>query len=410
MYCLNDKQIDFIINDISARGVEMEALQQNLLDHICCIVEQNLEAGGDFESFYQKTVKTFYKNALREIEEETLLLLTYKNYYTMKKTMIISGIFSALTMSLGIFFKFMHWPGAAILILLGVVFLGIVFLPLMFILKTKEKQSKKDKLIIAIGTLFGILISFSILFKIFHWPGANLIGMISIGILLLIFTPLYFFTGIRNPETKINSIVVTILLVMGCGLFLSLVNSRPSATIAKSTEISNQHLETTYFYASEQNKLTYKMLLKDTSNSKDNLIELNKKCKELCDEIEGIKIKIVQTVEGDSTLKIITFNKLTAPDNYDIPTHILFNKNGEAKSVLNNLKTHLKSLNAFVLNKFKQNSSSIINLSNTKNINLGENATWEKLFYYRVPQTCILRNFTQLQLEIRLIESNCIRR
>jgi hypothetical protein len=38
------------------------------------------------------TVKKFYKKELREIEEETISLLTYKNYYEMKKTMMVSGI------------------------------------------------------------------------------------------------------------------------------------------------------------------------------------------------------------------------------------------------------------------------------------------------------------------------------
>ena len=43
MYRLNDQQIDYILSDIGARGVEMESLQLNLLDHICCIVERDLE-------------------------------------------------------------------------------------------------------------------------------------------------------------------------------------------------------------------------------------------------------------------------------------------------------------------------------------------------------------------------------
>ena len=44
MYLLSDKQIDHILSDIRRRGVEMEDLQYNLLDHICCILEQELEA------------------------------------------------------------------------------------------------------------------------------------------------------------------------------------------------------------------------------------------------------------------------------------------------------------------------------------------------------------------------------
>ena len=105
MYCLSDKQIDFILRDIRARGVEMESLQQDLLDHVCCIIEQNLEASGDFEGFYFTVIQTFYKQELREIEEETLFLLTNKNYYAMKKIMLLSGIFSVFVLSFGILFN-----------------------------------------------------------------------------------------------------------------------------------------------------------------------------------------------------------------------------------------------------------------------------------------------------------------
>ena len=79
MYCLNEKQIDFILDDIRRNGVELEDLQSNLLDHICCIIEQELEENGDFEQFYFSTIKKFYKNELREIEEETISLLNFKN-------------------------------------------------------------------------------------------------------------------------------------------------------------------------------------------------------------------------------------------------------------------------------------------------------------------------------------------
>lgn len=231
MYCLTDKQIDYILNDISARGVEMEGLQLNLLDHVCCIIEQNLEENGDFEDFYQKTIRTFYKEALWEIEEETLFLLTYKNYYTMKKTMIISGTFSATSMSLGILFKFMHWPGASVLILLGIVACSLVFLPLFFTVKVKEQQSMKDQLIIGLGVLSGILMSLSVLFKVQHWPYANKMAILSLIILGLIFLPIYFFSGIRDAEKKVNTITVSILIIMICGLWLTLIRSPRSSTM-----------------------------------------------------------------------------------------------------------------------------------------------------------------------------------
>ncbi|MES2764084.1 MAG: hypothetical protein V4677_17845 [Bacteroidota bacterium] len=281
MYQLSDKQIDYIFDDISARGVEMESLQQNLLDHICCIIEQNLEANGDFENFYQKTIKTFYKDALWEIEEETILLLTFKNYYTMKKIMIISGTFSAVVMSIGIFFKFMHWPGAALCILLGIVISSLVFLPLLFTLKAKEKQTIKDKLILGLATFSGILISSAVLFKIMHWPGANMMGLTFVIIMLVLYIPLYFFSGIKNPEAKVNTIVTTIIMIMGCGLFLTLVNSRPTTRNLSDSEI--EYLANDEVMIKNESEKLNKIAGSDTSLTKSiaRAEEIYKICEEL---------------------------------------------------------------------------------------------------------------------------------
>lgn len=69
MYSLNEQQIDFILGDINARGIRLESLQYDLLDHICVIIEQQLEKEEDFEQCYEATISTFYRQELREIEE-----------------------------------------------------------------------------------------------------------------------------------------------------------------------------------------------------------------------------------------------------------------------------------------------------------------------------------------------------
>ena len=222
MYCISEQQIDYILNDIGARGVEMEDLQLNLLDHICCIIEQQLEENGDFEHFYSQVIQQFYKNDLREIEEETISLLTNKNYYVMKKIMLYSGTFSAATLSTGIILKYMHANGASIMILMGILSASLIFIPLLFALKVKEKQSGKDKLLVGLGSLSAITIAMGILFKIMHWPYANVLATTSPAILMLVFLPIYFFTGVKNAETKVNTIVTSILMIVGCGLFFSL--------------------------------------------------------------------------------------------------------------------------------------------------------------------------------------------
>src|ERR1041384_6976952 len=102
MYRFTEEQINYIRADIERRGIAMERLQEDLLDHICCIIEQRMEEGTNFETFYASVIKTFYKTELKEIETETIILLNNKNYYAMKKAMLISGILSAVILSLGI--------------------------------------------------------------------------------------------------------------------------------------------------------------------------------------------------------------------------------------------------------------------------------------------------------------------
>ena len=303
MYQLSDKQIDHILNDIGARGVEMESLQQNLLDHICCIIEQDLEENGDFESFYQKTIKTFYKDALWEIEEETLLLLTFKNYYTMKKAMIVSGTISTALLSMGLIFKFMHWPGASLGILLGIGTLSLIFLPLMFLLKIKEKQDIKDKLTIGIGAFAGILISLGILFKIMHWPYANIMMTSSLTILLLVFLPFYFFSGIRNPETKVNTIVSSILLISASGLLLTLMRS-PRVSFLIDRQLTETYLRDDQLLRVEIKDIR---LMGDSTNS-----ELNKKGEEIIAHCDVIKKRFIEleSENGSTDLKADLANNI----------------------------------------------------------------------------------------------------
>lgn len=227
MYTITDEQIEFILNDIRRRGVETEDLQLNLLDHVCCIIEHNLDEHDGFEAFYERTIKQFYKSELRELEEETIHLLTFKNYYAMKKLMMISGVSSAALFIVGSVFKVMWWPGANIILLIAMLSMGVLFLPLLFILKIKETNTSRDKVIMFLGALVGIMYTFSILFQVQHWQGKHELWLATIAISFFGFIPVYFFTGIRNPATKMNTIVSTILLVSVTALQFTMTGLHP---------------------------------------------------------------------------------------------------------------------------------------------------------------------------------------
>jgi hypothetical protein len=334
MYHISDQQIDYILNDISARGVEMESLQQHLLDHICCIIENNLEENGDFESFYQKTVETFYKDQLWEIEEETLQLLTFKNYYTMKKVMIVSGTFSAAAMIFGILFKFLHWPGASALIVLGIGVSSLIFLPLLFTLKIKEQQNTKDKIGLGLITMSGILLCLSVLFKVMHWPGANILGVTFIIVLGLLFLPFNFYSGIRNPERKTNTITMSILIIIFCGLWLTLIRTPQASKILK--------IDDTYTILRQEqiliNEINYLKSLK-----KDSLINTDKLGNEILHACNALKSFIIKHETGFESIPNDFENKEVFIESHDMVN--LLNSTPDVNELLSKISSLVEQYN-----------------------------------------------------------------
>ena len=281
MYCITEQQITFILNDIKEKGVEMEDLQLNLLDHVCCIIENELEANGDFEQFYFATIKTLYKKSIGKYEVETNSLVNYKNYYVMKKVMMMSGIISAALFSLGIAFKFLHWPGASVCIVLGVGILSLVFLPLVLTLKVKEKQSTRDKFLLSMGMLSAVCMILSILFRSMHWPGSLYLGYLTIILLILVYLPVHLTFGIKNPDTKVNTVVTSVLLVIGCCLWLTLVVS-PKGLQMQGVRNTQSIIRNNELLQQEQHQISE--LIK-SHKSTSPLLEQGEKINALCNDI-----------------------------------------------------------------------------------------------------------------------------
>jgi hypothetical protein len=76
MVKLTDEQVECVFDEIKARGVTIEDLQYNLLDHMCCILENELTEDDDFYELLYAIIPRFFNDSLVEIEQETILLIT----------------------------------------------------------------------------------------------------------------------------------------------------------------------------------------------------------------------------------------------------------------------------------------------------------------------------------------------
>lgn len=234
MVSLTDEQVDFINNDITNKGIETEDVRDNILDHVCCIIENEMPLEEDFYVFYEKTITRFYKRNLREIEEETKNLITFKYYYAMRRTLKITAIATSFLILLGGFFKFQHWPGASITLFTGLALFSLVFLPLNIVLKFRDDEEKETRMMLLVGFLTASVGTIGILFKVMHWPYANILFYGSFFAFFIVFIPLYFFTKFKQTETKFSAIMNTTFMIAGCGMLFALVNLHGSKSIEES--------------------------------------------------------------------------------------------------------------------------------------------------------------------------------
>tara|TARA_R110002096_G_scaffold238027_3_gene429337 strand:+ start:31449 stop:32552 length:1104 start_codon:yes stop_codon:yes gene_type:complete len=222
MHSLGDIEFDFIRSDLKSRGIVSEDLRDNLLDHICCIIENEITVEDDFKEFYEGILPRFFEKELSEIQAETTNLLKFKNFYTMKKILKFSGITTVVFITLGALFKTMHWPGASLFLILGGSFFSILFMPLLILLKLNDDESKTEKYVFSFGLLLAIGIIAGIIFKIFHWPYANNLMFFSTVIFTFLFVPVYFITGVKQANRKFNVSVNSVLMLACGGIFYSM--------------------------------------------------------------------------------------------------------------------------------------------------------------------------------------------
>lgn len=144
---------------------------------------------------------------------------------TGKSTAGIIGAISASVINLGITFKFQHWPGAGVMVVLGLSTFALVFMPLLLKEKFRAESSERKTLMNTLGASGLTLFSLGLLFKIQHWPGAAVMLGLSVIFLFFGYFAMYLSDKSIDAEVKtaylrkaffsiiIGSIVATFILL-----------------------------------------------------------------------------------------------------------------------------------------------------------------------------------------------------
>ncbi len=142
MRTLTETQIEQIAKILAACGHEPGALADDLLDHICSVVEHS---AGDFDTALENAIARFGgTDALSFLKIQTRIALQHRRKVWLSRLVHRFKYGFATFLVVAAMFKLMHWPGANVLLLsaggLGTAYLLVLFYRRKEILKMEKSN------------------------------------------------------------------------------------------------------------------------------------------------------------------------------------------------------------------------------------------------------------------------------
>ncbi|MGC9343036.1 MAG: hypothetical protein ACP5E3_10070 [Bacteroidales bacterium] len=262
---LNIDQIENIEKQVQKAEISFSHLADDLVDHICCDVENRMNNGESFDQAFAKVKDKIGIEGLKNIQEQTLLIIN-QNYLIMKKALYVLSVSIVFLLVLSGVFKIFHLPGASLLLFVAFIGLIVGFIPLLFLTRNKEDSDRKQVWVNLSGYLASTVFLLSILWTIMHWPGRIWLVVFSWILILGFFLPSFLGTILknRNDGQRLTNIGVVLLIVLL--LVMDMVfsfNSKRSAYTQQDVVVNNLPEMTAYF--DHQNEILYKILLDDST-------------------------------------------------------------------------------------------------------------------------------------------------
>jgi hypothetical protein len=462
-------QLRLVEHDVQLEGITYSHLEYDLLDHVCCDIEDRMSTGISFEDAYHAVKRDVGIQGLRRVQEETLLLIN-KNYRMMKKSMKTLGTIALAGISLAVLAKIMHWPFASPLIILSTFTVSTVFFPAALYVWYKEVFQKKHGFIVILtffagfafmyGTLFrlmhwpfgspllllgefltiltliiggikyinsknskeypkGILITglvgligFSIgtLFKLMYWPFASISLLIGAILLFCIFLPIYAYHKYKEEKAIKNSFIFSVYAITFIITFTFLL------------AININSINISFGFISRNVNLNNSIAIVEKSineinesNNSDEIIQVGNK---IFDSITKIKEELIIAAGG--TKKDINELKLNDAHQLNL-NHINFRLYFTLNEINNDLLevkdpngkasilyNDIQEYKSILINSLDKNSYSVDFVNEILRIKQDNARDWVIQNFYNIHLVSSINSLTQLQLDIRLAQQEAI--
>jgi len=202
----------------------------------------------------------------------------------MKQKVYILGVITAMIVFTGAIFKTNHYPGAGILLIIGISSLVLLFLPLAFENHYKAAENRKNLLLYVVTYITCFVVFTAMLFKLMHWPHAGTLLTIAIPFPYVVFLPVFIAVTSKDKNFNIyNTAFVLLLLALNSVFSGLLALNVTSERVADSYQLSRN-------YINQQKGLS---LLTDTDKRSavnikiDEVIKIVNQCQAKVLELDG---------------------------------------------------------------------------------------------------------------------------
>jgi hypothetical protein len=196
---LSNDQIEIIERRLR-QSIASDELYKDLLDHLCCATESEMDKGKKFEDALLLVSNELAPDGFMAIQLETTLLLNFNKIINMKRFIYTTGFLSVVTFVIGWTFSLLRIAGGAALSIGGFLVFAVIFLPLMTRdhFRFNKQLSSFNKAKYVMGMTASSILALSVTFKWFHLEGANLLLVFGTGFGVLGFLPFAFISMYRK--------------------------------------------------------------------------------------------------------------------------------------------------------------------------------------------------------------------
>jgi len=319
----------------------------------------------------------------------------------MKNKIYIFGIVLPVLFALGAIFKINHLAGAGTMISASLIFFSLVFCPMALV--SAYRAERKHAFVYVIGGITIAITFVAALFKIMHWPGAGIMLTIGIIIPFILFLPAYLVYQGKKGARNIRNLILVLFLLVYISAMDAMMALNVSKAIIDDAVLVNDHYDllTAYYQGSSQD------LLSDLDSADQVTGKmLAEKSDRLVAEINQMKEALVMAVTKDNVEAVgkgsaIDIDKVKGRDNWNVSSQVMI---GEHRAL--DLKKSIDDYRDF-LNEITgdQQAAFIDKYLDTDDFEWeGHLYSWEEIHFEGAMLVWAINHLTSLEFRVRMVE------